>query len=203
MLTEQQLQMVQLAGVTISALSLVFLVVYVWKTWEIANETKRYTLEARRSTYALATLNLMHEWQFELGNLREETAAKLGELRALANQPNPPTLSSLYSQYPGAFQISHFFYQVGAIVLAGHVDEDLIVCYLAGSTLFWWQELAPFIQAERKTRPGGLYREYFEDFARRVAARPHSERLKTERFSTNGLDRESVLQPEALSTLVD
>jgi hypothetical protein len=95
-----------------------------------------------------------------------------------------------YSKLPESaaekvFPVSYFFDNVGMLIAAGIVDEDLVLDYIGESVTSCWSVLEPYILREREIR-GGDFHVYFEHLAAKARKTPPSQirrKQKLEKYS--------------------
>ncbi|NUO01380.1 MAG: hypothetical protein HUU01_12280 [Saprospiraceae bacterium] len=71
-----------------------------------------------------------------------------------------------------ALTVSHYFDNIGVLVANKAVDKKLVISFLGGTAENAWEILAPYIKAERKKRPNGMYQEFFENLIYEIKKSP-------------------------------
>jgi hypothetical protein len=162
--------------------------------WRAVSQARRLQKEATKANEIPALLDFVREYR------RYERARRyiLRKLRKqhptirVADLPRKPREHSL--------AVCHYLDHLGFLVNQGLVDPIAVAGFMGDSMLRCWDELWPYIEAERKARDGP-YAQYFEDLAVHVKAIGTPEAHKGLRRFSASEDPPSPVHPAILNRL--
>ncbi|MGD8456573.1 MAG: DUF4760 domain-containing protein [Anaerolineales bacterium] len=127
---------------------------------------------SRKAETLPALIEMLGEYRsYKSVNHRKYIAAQLRQ----ECDPNETGYSKLpKSAAKKVYPVSYFFDNVGMLIAAGIVDENLVLGYIGESVTSCWSVLEPYILREREIR-GGDFQVYFEHLAVKARKNPPSQ----------------------------
>jgi hypothetical protein len=162
--------------------------------WRAVFQARQLQQEATKANEIPALLDFVREY-------RRYERARRYILRKLRKQHPPVRVADLPRKpLEHALDVCHYLDHLGFLVDQRLVDPIAVAGFMGDSMLRCWDELLPYIDAERKARDGP-YAQYFEDLAVRVKAIGPREAHKGLRTFSANYEPPSPIRPNVANRL--